>query len=180
MRGIRLSLLSFTLLAAACGGAKDQDVLAESSSSSGSSGSTSKAGSSGGGGTSSSGASTSSSGGSHVDPVADGGGSCEQEREPNDLPKQANELTTSSCGVLSNGSDKEYLTFELPQGTKTMSLTFEGDIVMRVFVEGQDVVTISPKSNPPIPFVIGKPYYIEVTAFSGGKQPTWRVNLERT
>lgn len=112
--------------------------------------------------------------------VKDGGGACPQEDEPNNEPKLANKLNTSLCGVLSPGTENEYLTFELPQGTKTMNLTFEGDIEMRVIVEGHYPVMISPASNPPIPFVVGKPYYIEVTAFKGGDKIPWRVNLNRT
>lgn len=177
-----LAVVSF--LGSACGGASEQDVL--SASSSGTTSATSSSGgsstSSGGSSTSSSGGTTSSSGGSSSGPgPKDPGGTCVQETEPNDEPKNANELVTSLCGVLSPGSESEYLTFELPSGTKTMAITFDGDIEMRVLVEGHDPVVISPKQNPQIPFEIGKRYFIEVTAASSTTASVkWRVNLNRT
>lgn len=180
MDAMRRHFLAFALMAGAiaCGGATEQDVLSASSSgsaSSSSSSSSSSASSSSGG--SSPGGSSSGDTGGPKDPPSP---SCTQESEPNDAPRSANELVTSVCGVLDPASEVDFLTFELPEGTKTMGLGFEGDIKMRVFVEGHDTVEISPKENPPVPFVIGTPYYIQIRAFSGGDTTTWRVTLNRT
>lgn len=110
----------------------------------------------------------------------DPAGKCPQESEPNDDRENANKLLSSLCGVLSPSSETDFLTFELPPGTKSMSLTYDGNVKMKVSVDGKDTVEISPASNPPIPFVVGKPYSIEVRAFSGGEKVTWRVNLSRS
>lgn len=84
------------------------------------------------------------------------------------------------CGVLAPGSETDFLTFELPPGTKSMNFTFDGNVKIKVSVDGKDTVEISPTSNPPIPFVVGRPYLIEIRAFSGGDKIPWRVNLNRT
>ena len=165
----------------ACGGASEQDVLSESSSS-GASGTTGTSGAS----TSSSSSSGGTTSGSPPPPQADAGtketgaGACPREEEPNDEPSDATLLATSICGVLSPGSETDYLTFELPPGTKTMNLTFEGNIKMRVFVDGREPVEISPESNPKIPFVVGSPYVVQVRAHSGGDKVAYRVNLIRS
>lgn len=174
LRLARVGIVCF--LVSACGGASDQDVLSASSSTSSGGAGASSTSSSGGTSTSSSGGSTGNDGGSTNPPA----GSCPQENEPNDDQGSANKLVTSICGVLAPASETDFLTFELPPGTKTMNLTFEGNIKMRITVDGKDAVEISPASNPRIPFVVGRPYLVEIRAFSGGDKIAWRVNLNRT
>lgn len=188
-----LAICSLVSLAWACGGAEEQDVLGASSGADGTGGTGASPSSSGGddgaggggngsGGVSSGGGASSSNGGSPGGPGPNPGfGPCTQETEPNNEPKQANELVTSVCGVLSPGSEYEWLTFELPEGTKTMGITFDGDIEMRVIVEGRYPIVLNPKSSPPLPLLIGQRYFVEVTAlYSTLNDVSWRVTLNRT
>lgn len=180
---------SVATIALACGGASDQEVLSESStsSSSGSSSGTTTASSSGSpstsssSGTTSSGGTTSSSGSSGTTETDAGKptpGTCTPETELNNEPSTANTLAGSVCGSLLPSTELDFLTFTLKQGTKTMDFTFTGNVKIRIFVEGHDVVELTPQSNPPIPFVIGKPYLVRIGA-NGQTAPKvdWRVNL---
>lgn len=172
-------------IAFACGGASDQDVLSTSSTSSTStsSGSSSGTASSSGGTTSSSGttSSGSSSGGTTDPDPPPTPTNCTQETELNNEPNQANELEGSVCGALLPSAEFDYLTFTLRQGTKTMDFTFKGDVKITIAVEGHEKVELSPQSNPPIPFVTGKPYLVRIGANSGpAAKVDWRVNLVTT
>ena len=176
---------SVATIVLACGGASDQEVLSESStsSSSGSSSGTTTASSSGSttassSGTTSSGGTTSSSGTNETDGGKPTPGTCTPETELNNEPSTANTLAGSVCGSLLPSTELDFLTFTLKQGTKTMDFTFTGNVKLRIFVEGHDPVELSPQSNPPIPFVVGKPYLVRIGA-NGQTAPKvdWRVNL---
>jgi len=188
MRPVLLGLTlatSFVLLTfLGCGGAEEQDVLDAPASSSGGGGSltsgTSTSGSSGETTSSTSSGSGTSSGATTGDSGKGPPDGCERESEPNDEPGDANVLSTSLCGTLAPESETDYLTFELGPDTKSMHLTFEGDIEMRVFVGGRDPATLSPDKNDEVPFVIGEPYVIEVRARGGSEKGTYRVNLIRS
>lgn len=170
-----VSAFVFLLFAIGCSGSKQQDVLG-SSSGSGTSGSSTSSSSGGTSGTSSSSGTTSgsSSGGG-----ADSGAPCDEEHEPNDDPSQANTLVSSTCGALSPTSETDYLTFTLTPNTKTMNLTFDGDIKIRITVQGKQV-DVTPTSNTSIPFVTGHPYLLQIQAYQEATQIPWRVNLART
>jgi hypothetical protein len=171
------------MIAVACGGASEQDVLSTSSSAS-SSGASSGATASSSGATSSGG--TTSSGSSGGGSTIDAGpspptGTCTRETELNNEPGDANELQGSVCGSLLPSSELDFLTFTLKQGTKTMDFTFRGDVKITIVVEGHEKVELSPSSNPPIPFVVGEPYIVRISANSGpAAKVEWRVNLVTT
>lgn len=174
---------SVGMVAIACGGASDQDVLSASSTSSSSSSSGATASSSSGATASSSGTTSGSSSGTTT---LDSGtkdasvvGPCKPETEINNEPGAADEIAAgSTCGTLNPTSELDYLTFELPPGTNTMDLTFSGNIRLRIFVEGENPVELNPSSNPPVPFVTGKPYLLRVSSFTSGNRIDWRVNLD--
>lgn len=160
-------------LAAACGGADPQDVLQAPSAAS-TSGSTSSSS----GASSSSGTSASSSGGTSSGNVADGGSTsgqpgCPSEDEPNDNEDDANDVVGSICGQASK-DDVDFLTFDLPQSAKTVKLTFEGQVTLKVTVNGGNGVTLRPGNSQGIPFVRGGTYVVEVLAEA---RQTWRVNV---
>lgn len=162
---------SVVSLALACGGADKQDVLDAPSASTGSSGTTSTSGGATSGGTTSGG--TTSSGGADGG-TSSGGAGCESETEPNDNENQANLLSSSLCGQIGTNSDVDFLTFTLPMSAKTMKLTFDGPVTLKVSVDGANSVTLKAGSTQGVPFVKGKPYFIEV---QGTKGASWRVNL---
>lgn len=82
------------------------------------------------------------------------------------------------CGALIPSSELDFLTFTLKQGTKTMDFTFTGDVKITIFVEGHEKVELSPQSSPPIPFVVGKPYLVRISANGGvAAKVDWRVTL---
>jgi hypothetical protein len=64
-----------------------------------------------------------------------------------------------------------------------MNLTYEGDVVLDIAV-GSQLVELSPSSNPPVPFVVGRRYLIQITAASSNTTPNtkvaWRVTLVHT
>lgn len=165
---ILLSAVGLAILAA-CGGSKSQEVLDNTSSTS----SSSSGGASGA--PSSSGASGTSNGG--VDGSSGGGGTCTQEREPNDNKDTANPLAPSVCGVLEQNSDVDFLTFQLHQGTRSVSINFSGDVTLTVEVEGAQTVTLGGGSTQTVPFVMGKPYFVEVRAATHAAKTDWRVDL---
>lgn len=162
----RVLALAFGLLTVSCSGAQPQDVLGDQSTSSGTSTSSSAGG---GSSTSSSGASTSSSGvsssGSTSGSSSSGNPSgCTQEQEPNDSREQANDVSPSRCGSVGKRDARDFLTFVLKPTTKTFSLNFQGDVRLRVDVDGQKTVELLPNSTGVIPpFAPGKRYMIEVT-----------------
>ncbi|MCA9584867.1 MAG: hypothetical protein KC657_05885 [Myxococcales bacterium] len=186
MTSLRVTLvlsLGTVLASLACGGAATQDVLGGESSS----GASSSASSSSSGGTSggtSSGAASSTSGA----PVDAGttssssgavdAGACTPEEERNDNKGSANELVTSRCGTVreTDGDDSDFLTFTLKPTTTSMFITFDGNVTLKVDVDGRQSVTMTPTSKPPLPFVKGRPYVIQIQSANGAKQ-IWRVNL---
>ena len=170
--------LSALALAVACGGASEQDVLGTSASAtSGSSSTSSSSGATSSGASSSTSSSNSSTGGTTSgDAGTTSGGvpGCPSETEPNDNERQANTLATSLCGKVATGDDQDFLQFDLPNGAKNVKLTFEGQVTLKVTVNGGNGTTLKPGSNSGIPFVRGGHYVIEVI---GDATATWRVNL---
>jgi len=116
------------------------------------------------------------------------------EDEPNDDRATANTVDPTRCGVLvaktsddagadggdagdaGAGTESDFLTFTLKPTTKSFYIQFAGDISMKVDVEGQPSVIITPTSAPPVAFVQNKPYYIEVRSLNG-KPTNWRVTV---
>ena len=95
----------------------------------------------------------------------------------NNEPSAANELVGSVCGTLLPSAEFDYLTFTLKQGTKSMDFTFSGNVKILITV-GDEKVELSPQSNPPIPFVVGKPYLVRIGSNGGAAAKVdWRVNL---
>lgn len=106
---------------------------------------------------------------------------CTQEKELNNEPGTANELVDSVCGTLLPASELDYLTFTLPEKAKSMNLTYEGNVKLRISVEGFDPVELSSSNNPQVPFAPGKQYIIRVSADGGGAvKIDWRVNVVHT
>jgi hypothetical protein len=171
MNGMR-DFASFPLLLSilvACSGADEQDVLAPPGGAA--------SGTPSAGGAQTGGAPPTANGGGGGGGGGGGAGSCPRENEKNDDAKSANELRTSICGELAPVSESDWLTFELDESVRSMRLTFEGDIRMRVSLEGRQPVEINPASYPEVPFVTGRPYLIEVRAFTGSGAIPYRVNL---
>lgn len=161
------------VLLSACGGAKDQDVLAESSS--GASSSSSSSGASSG----STGGSSGSSNGS-VESGSDAAAACLDEDEPNNRKNSANALSRSRCGAVQPAGDTDFLTFKLQEGTKTISLKYEGKITLTVSVDGASTVVLGGGGNQVVPFVQGKPYFIEIRSSEKAARVPWRVDLLET
>jgi hypothetical protein len=173
------------MIALACGGASDQDVLSASSSGA-ASGSSSGATTSSSGATASSSGTTTSGSSSGGTTTTDAGkppptGTCEPETEPNDEPNDANELKASLCGSLPLATDEfDFATWQLDSNAKTMDFTFQGNVKIRIFAEGFDPVELSPSSNPPIPFAAGKRYLARISAAETAVKVDWRINLAVT
>lgn len=167
---------SAVALAIACGGATEQDVLGTSpsatsgTSTSSSGGTTSSSGASTSGATSTSGGTTTTDAGTSSGTVP----GCPSETEPNDNERQANTLATSLCGTIANRNDVDFLEFDLANSAKSVKLTFEGPVTLKVTVNGGNGTTLKPGSNSGIPFVRGGHYVVEVIADTNA---TWRVNL---
>jgi hypothetical protein len=108
------------------------------------------------------------------------------EEEPNDDPDAANTLAPTRCGAIlltadgGTGSptiaESDFLTFTLPTTTNTFFIQFSGDVSLKVDVEGNPSVTITPTTSAAVPFVKGKPYFIEVRSLNG-KKAFWRVTV---
>ena len=103
-------------------------------------------------------------------------GDCAPEVEPNDNPKEANVLAPALCGTLSQKDGKEFLSFELQPTTSSMSINFSGQVRLRVEVQGVKT-ELTPSSAGQVPFVMGSPYSIEVTALPGENDVAWRVAI---
>ncbi len=109
------------------------------------------------------------------------------EDEPNDSPDAANPVDPTRCGVViatasgdagadGGSTESDFLTFTLKPATKNFYIQFAGNVSLKVDVEGQPSVTITPTSAPPVAFVRDKPYLIEVRSLTGN--PTnWRVTV---
>lgn len=111
------------------------------------------------------------------------------EEEPNDDKTTANTLMPTRCGailltgdggasVTDGGSvaESDFLTFTLPTTTTTFYLQFSGDISLKIDVEGNPSVTITPTMPANVPLVRDKPYYVEVRSLNG-KRANWRVTV---
>jgi hypothetical protein len=152
-------LTALALAAVACSGAETQDVLAQPNGAASSSGGGSSGGGSSGGGSS-------------------GDGRCTPEQEPNDHKDQANVLDPARCGTLSRDDKRDFLTFQLKPTTKTLKLNFTGRIRLKVDVPGGGTVNLTPDNAGAVPFVMGAPYLIEVTALNDpGNEVPWRVEV---
>ena len=107
------------------------------------------------------------------------------EEEPNDDKATANELMPTRCGAILLTADggtgvgvaeSDFLTFTLNSTTQNFFIQFSGDVRLKVTVEGNPPVIVTPTSSPAIPLVKGKPYFIEVTSLNG-KKAYWRVTI---
>jgi hypothetical protein len=120
--------------------------------------------------------------------IYEGGVPCvvggELEIEPNDEAGTANVLVNppehpTRCGaVLLTGdggtAESDFLTFTLPTGTASFFLQWDGNISLKVDVDGSAPVT-SPFEGG-IPFHANTPYFVEVKSADGKKQ-FWRVSV---
>jgi len=97
------------------------------------------------------------------------------ETEPNNSDGTANELAPTVCGYTDPATESEWLHFTLKNTTKHMYLGYAGNIKLTVRVDGKSV-ELSPQSAPPVPFVRGKRYTVQVESFDTSPQK-WRVTL---
>lgn len=175
---VRARVVALVLAGAVgCAGAKDQDVL-DTGSSGGfaSSGGPSSSGGTTSGGTTSGGASSSGTNGTTVD----GGASCTSEQEPNDGKDKANLLAPQRCGTIDSAGDVDFLTFTLKPTTQTLSLKYDGKVTLTVAVNGGQTVVLGGGGSQTVPFVRGRPYYVEIKAIDPTAKPAWRVDLIET
>ena len=109
------------------------------------------------------------------------------EEEPNDDRDAANPVMPTRCGVVLVDADggtsgnplvaeSDFLTFTLPSTTKSFYIQFAGDVSLKIDVEGNPSVTITPTMSGNVPLVKDKPYFIEVRSLNG-KVATWRVTI---
>lgn len=90
---------------------------------------------------------------------------CTKESEPNDSKDTANPLDRAVCGeVEASGGDVDFFTFELAATSKSLRLTYEGKVTVKVDVQGNSFVL---GSGTDVPFVADAPYYVQVKAASG-------------
>lgn len=166
-----LAALLLAVLPSACSGAAEQDVF-QTPGAAGSSGNTSGGNTSGGttsGGNSSGGAVDASA------PDTSSAG-CTAEAEPNDARDEANTLAPSRCGVIQPNSESDFLTFQLAPKSTSMQIKFDGQVTLKVEVDG-DAVTLGGGKFPSVPFVKGKRYFIEIKAAERATSVPWRVDL---
>ena len=178
-----VAVLGLPALGVACGGASGQDVLdpAGTSSSSGSgtgtSGGTSGGGTSGtSGGTSGTSGGTSGTSGGVADASVDAPGPCPSETEPNDTRESANTIAPTLCGTISPDSESDFLTFQLKPASTSLSITFTGEVTLKVTVAGTSV-TLTSTSNVKVPFMKNQRYSIEVKAAQKLPNIAWRVDV---
>jgi hypothetical protein len=168
-----LAALAAGGLLVSCGGSTSQEVLDGTSSSSGSTSS----GTSGGASGTTSGASA-DAGGNDAGGGADAGAACAPEIEPNNGKDSANTLASSVCGAIAPDSDVDFLTFKLKPTTKNVSLRFDGQVTLKVDVEGQQSVILGgPNAGGKIPFVMDAPYFVEIRPTVKAAAVSWRVDL---
>lgn len=177
MAVVGLVLASATV--AGCGGAASQEALDSkptAASSGGTSGNTTSGGTSGN--TTSGGTSGNTTSGGVKDASADSPiGNCPaMEKEPNDDPDTANTLAPILCGNIQPNSESDFLTFHLQDKSTTMQLKFDGQVTLRVQVNGQ-TVTLGNGASPTVPFFRNKQYIIDVKAIDRGTSIPWRVEL---
>jgi hypothetical protein len=171
-------LLSFVVLAAGCSGAEAQDVLVSgtSSASAGSSGTNTSSGTIGNGSSGTTG--TTGTSGSAGGTSSGGDPTCPRETEPNDTPATANLVNPKLCGNVGTSSDsKDYVTFTLPDRTKTLTLDFRGPVKLHVTVDSKSV-DLTANGTGSVPFVTGKPYMILITPDTGGSNgANWQISV---
>lgn len=163
-----LAAMMLAVLAPACSGATEQDVF-QAPASAGSSGNTS-------GGTTTTSGGTTSGGGVDASAPETSTAACTAEAEPNDARDEANALAPSRCGVIQPNSESDFLTFELSPKSTSMQLKFEGQVTLRVEVDAGSV-TLGAGKFPPVPFVKGKRYFVEVKSAARATSVPWRVDL---
>ena len=177
LRTIALGLLGLTVAITACSGASDQGVFdpnGTASSSGGTSGGTS--GTSGTSGGTSGGSGTSGTSGGVADASVDAPAPCPAEREPNDSKDSANTIAPTLCGIISPESESDFLAFQLQPASTSLSITFTGQVTLKVSVAGQSV-TLTSTSSPKIPFVKNQRYSIEVRGAQKLPNTAWRVDV---
>lgn len=153
----RIVLVSVVTGLLACAGSTPQDVFESASDS---------------------GTTTGNDGGTTIDSgTTDTGAPCPQETEPNDGKDTATALNPLRCGALTPSSDQDFLTFTLKPATKTLRIDFDGKVTLKVDVEGAQSVVLGSGNNPPVPFVQGKPYFVQVLAADKTNRVPWRVSL---
>lgn len=103
---------------------------------------------------------------------------CPPETEPNGDARRANTLVTSLCGEVGGDDDADFLTFRLPATTRSMAMTYEGRVRIRVRVEGEDTVDITPERPRQAPFVLEAPYLVEIRALDDDEPTRWRLNVQ--
>ena len=155
----------------ACAGATKQDVFDKDGvgASSGTSGGTSGTSGTGGtsGGTSGTSGGTFGTNGTVTNAgTADATTTCTKEVEPNNVRGDANPLATSVCGeIVVADEDVDFFTFTLKPTSKTLRITYEGKVTVRVDVQGNAFVL---GSGSDVPFVANAPYFVQVKASSSG------------
>ena len=160
-----LGLLLLAVLPSACSGAAEQDVFQAPSAG----GASNTSGGTTSGGTTSGGAVDASA----TDAAA---ADCTAEAEPNDARDEANTLAPSRCGVIQPNSESDFLTFQLAPKSTSMQIKFDGQVTLKVEVDG-DAVTLGGGKFPSVPFVRGKRYFIEIKATDRATSVPWRVDL---
>ena len=169
---------SVALLLASCSGAETQDVLTSSSTTSGMA-SSSGAGTSGASGTSGVGASGGTSGmGTSSGTSGTTPSNCTPEEEPNDGRDDANVLSPARCGTVGPRDRRDFLTFQLKPTTKTLALNFSGRVRLKVDIDGQRSVELTPDDARTVPFAMGKQYFIEVGPLTDTtSEIPWQVSV---
>ena len=100
------------------------------------------------------------------------------EIEPNDTAATATTLNGTVCGEISPGTASDFLKFTLKVATTSFKVTYKGNITITFRVDGQ-TVTWANGSFPPVPFVRGMEYSLELKAADSKYQP-YRVTLTET
>ncbi|MBX3187753.1 MAG: hypothetical protein KF819_12090 [Labilithrix sp.] len=111
------------------------------------------------------------------------------EEEPNDDRDAANVVDPTRCGAIlmtatSDGdggagdaaAEVDFLTFTLKPATTSFFIQFQGDVILKVDVEGKPTTTITKTTSPAVPFVRDKPYFIEIRSETG-RRANWRVTV---
>jgi hypothetical protein len=101
---------------------------------------------------------------------------CASEIEPNDERDDATVLAPSLCGAIEPSNESDFLTFELAPTSTSIGITFTGEVELEVRVDGKSV-KLGAGAFPPVPFVKGERYYIEIKALERGPRVPWRVDL---
>ena len=100
------------------------------------------------------------------------------EIEPNDTAATATTLDGTVCGEISPGTESDFLKFTLKAATTSFNVTYKGNITITFRVNGQ-TVTWANGTFPPVPFVRGMEYSLELKAADAKYQP-YRLTLTET